>query len=66
MSDHALDIDGRAVPLQKPAPGEMPDAIDVLIVHRAQDPLGGVPVERRVERGDHPVELGEHLVVDVE
>ena len=44
----------------------MADAVDVRVVHHAEDPLGRAAVERGVERGDHPVELGEHVVVDVE
>ena len=64
--DDPLDVDLGAGPLQDPAAGEMADAVDVRVVDRAEDPLGRAAVERRVERRDDPVELGERVVVHVE
>ena len=64
--DHALDVHGRAVALQDAPPREVADAVDVRVVHRPEDPLGRIAVERRVQRRDDPVELGEDLVLDVE
>ena len=64
--DDLLDVDGRTVALEEPPPGEVPDAVDVRVLHRVQDPLRRAPVEGRVQGGDHPVELGHGLVVDVE
>ena len=66
VRDDTLDVDRSAVALQQPSTREVPDAVDVRVVHRAEDPLGRAAVERRVERRDHPVELGERVVVHVE
>ena len=64
--DDALDVDVCARAAVELPAGEVPDAVDVRMVDRREDPLGRAPVEGRVERGDDPVELREHVVVDVD
>ena len=63
---HPLDVDRRAVTLQQPAARQVPDAVDVRVVHGADDPLRRAAVERGVQRCDDPVELRKNCVVDVE
>ena len=64
--DDLLDIDVRAGALVELPTREVPDAVDVRVVDRRQDPLGRALVEGRVERRDDPVELREHVVVHVD
>ena len=60
-----LDID-RRLALADLARGRMSDAIDVRIIHRTENALGRVSVERGVKRCDHPVQAGELIVGQVE
>ena len=62
----ALDVDVRTGPPVELATREVTDAVDVRVVDGGEHALGRVPVERRVERGHDPVQLGEDRVVDVD
>ncbi len=67
--DDAIDVDGRALEpgaTAEPTPGEMADAVDVGVLDRGEDPLGGASIERGVQRGDDPVELRQYLVRHVD
>ena len=56
----------RAGPTTDPSPGEMADGVDVRVLHRGQNALRRIPLLRVVHGRDHPVEPGEHVVVDVQ
>ena len=61
-----LDVDVGPRTLVELAARQVADAVDVRVVDRGEQALGRAPVERCVERGDDPVELGEELVGDVD
>ncbi len=64
--DDPLDIHLGARSLQDPPARQVADAVDVRVVERAEDALGGAALERGMHRRDDPVELRQHVVVDVE
>ena len=69
MLDHRGHVQVHRLPMAEEPAGRVADARDVRIVHRLEragrDPLAGA-AQRRVDRCDDPIQVGQQLVVEVE
>src|SRR5262249_25588898 len=59
LRDHAVEVEVSAWTTADLPRGRVPDAVDVRVLHRREDPLRRARVERAVERRDYPVAGGE-------